>query len=104
MNSLAPSGTWTPIDKHRKIRVRKNPERIPHTLAQGKRSAALGNRFVILRALKGHNQFRLPLLGHSLLNPFRVRKMDTFSQGDAPLALGYRMYKPFGLFIPHRFG
>jgi len=29
--------------------------------------------------------------------------MDAFSQGDAPLALGYRMYKPFGLFIPHRF-
>jgi hypothetical protein len=28
--------------------------------------------------------------------------MDVFSQGDAALALGYRMYKPFGLFTPHR--
>jgi len=25
--------------------------------------------------------------------------MDAFSQGDATLALGWRMYKPFGLFI-----
>jgi len=32
------------------------------------------------------------------LNPFKVRKMGIFSQGDAALALGYRMYKPFGLF------
>jgi hypothetical protein len=39
-----------------------------------------------------------------MLNPFRVRKMDVFSQGDATLALGYRMYKPFGLFNPHRSG
>jgi hypothetical protein len=26
--------------------------------------------------------------------------MDVFSQGDAALALGWRMYKPFGLFPP----
>jgi hypothetical protein len=35
-----------------------------------------------------------------MLNPCRVREMDVFSQGDAALALGYRMYKPFGLFTP----
>ncbi len=33
-----------------------------------------------------------------MLNPCRVRKIGVFSQGDAVLALGYRMYKPFGLF------
>jgi len=55
------SGAVRHIDtrnKHRKVRPQKNPERIPHTIAQGKRSAALGNRAVTLRALKGHNKSR----------------------------------------------